>query len=386
MKISKTKITIIVIILIIVLSIAFQKSKSYLAQMAMTKMRSAPVAVETAKVTTAESVNSAESAGRIEAKYSVDVVARINGWLQKRYFVEGAHVKKGQALFLIEPNEYQIAVQQAAAQTKQAEATYINAQKELSRAAELVKNDYVSKSYYDAAIAKRDESKANWDRMKATLSNARLNLSYTKVISPINGKIGKIYITEGNLVNMQSGKLATIVSTDPVYAYFTLKSNDYIKYKKMTSTPDLANVKVELLLADGSKYQDTGKIEFIDNQVDKTAGTIAIRASFSNPNNILVPGDFVTVVTSLINTKKYLVVPQIAVQKSIDGTYVYTIDDEGKAAVKNVEIGNQVDSNWEVISGLKENDTVIVSGITNLRPGASVSVIQPDGNITKEKE
>ncbi len=375
MKINKMTLAIVISVFAIIGVIGFQKYKSVIAAKHMHAAMGAPVAVETDDVTQEDIYTVSESAGRIEAKYSVDVVARINGWLEKRYFTEGANVKKGQTLFSIESNEYKIAIQQASAATRQAQASLVNSEKELARAAELVKNDYVSKSYYDNALAARDQNKATYDMRKAELANAERNLNYTNIVSPIDGKIGKIFITEGNLVNTQTGKLATIVSSDPIYAYYNLKSHDYIKFKKEDShNYKMSNVKIELKLADGSIYPILGTVEFVDNVVDPTAGTIAMRASFANPNNILVPGDYVTVLSSLKTPKTYTLVSQKAVLKSAEGSYVYTIDMEGKSQITPIVTGIQVGDKWEVLSGLKKGDKVIVSGLTSIRPGILVTV------------
>ena len=217
---NKKKLIIGIIIALIILPIVFNKVMTFVSAKIMAKMSAKPPAVEIGTVVDGDYYPKTESVGRIEAKYSVDVVARINGWLQKSYFKEGNYVKKGQTLFLIQPHEYQIAVQQAQAAVRQSKAALVNAEKELTRARELVKNDFVSKSYFDQALATRDQNKAQLDANKTSLANAKLNLSYTQIKAPVDGKIGKIIITEGNLVNAQSGTLARIVSTSPIYVYF----------------------------------------------------------------------------------------------------------------------------------------------------------------------
>ena len=243
---------IVFLVVFILGSIAFQQISSYIDGKNQQKAMNAPKEVQTMHPMIRDVYSKSESAGRIEAKYSVDVVARINGWLQKRFFDEGAKIAKGQTLFLIEPDQYEIAVSNASATVRQTQAALINAEKELVRAKELVKNDYVSKSYYDQALATRDQNKAALDAAKAQLAEAKLNLSYTKIVSPIDGKIGKIIITEGNLVNTTSGALARIVSLSPIYAYFPMKSSEFLKFRKLDSSPDFSNMKVQIQLADGS--------------------------------------------------------------------------------------------------------------------------------------
>ena len=379
---QKKKLILLFLILVIVVPIVFNKVMSAIGVQMMMKMRMKPAVVEVAPVLENEIYDQADSAGRLEPKYSVDVVARVNGWLQKRYFEEGAYVKKGQVLFLIEPNEYQIAVENAAAAVRQSQAALVNSQKELKRAQELVKGDFVSKSYYDSAVATRDQNKAMLDVNRSNLDRARLNLSYTRITSPIDGKIGKIMITEGNLVNAQAGALAKIVSVNPVYAYFNLKSEEYLKFKKSDKKADLSNMKVELELADGSKYPVVGKIEFINNVVDPSAGTIDLRATFPNNDNLLVPGDYIKVVASSTVPRKVILVPQSAVTNSTEGYFVWVIDKEQTAQKKLIKISDPVQNCWIVEEGLKPNEIIITKGLQKLKPGIKVKV---DDGTSKEK-
>lgn len=378
---KKKKLILAILILVIILPILYNKVVTVIGGTMMAKMMSAPPVVEVAPVIENDIYDKSESAGRLEAKYSVDVVARVNGWLQKRYFEEGAMVKKGQTLFLIEPNEYAIAVQNAQAAVRQSQAALTNSEKELKRAQELVKGDYVSKSFYDAAVATRDQNRAMVDVNRSNLAKASLNLSYTRVVSPIDGKIGKIMITEGNLVNPQAGSLAQIVSINPVYAYFNLKSEDFIQFKKSDRKQNLSNMKVELELADGSKYPITGKIEFINNVVDPSAGTIALRATFPNSQNLLVPGDYIKVVASSTVPRKVTLAPQAAVTDSTKGYYVWVIDKENKAQQKFIKISDQVEQCWIVEEGLKPNEVIITKGLQKLKPGVVVKI--DDGTSEK---
>lgn len=373
------KLIIGIVIAIIVIPIVFNKVAGMIGAKIMTEMQKKPSAVEVAIATEEEILPQTESVGRIEAKYSVDVVARINGWLQKRYFQEGAYVKKGQTLFLIQPNEYSIAVAQASAAVRQSQAALTNSQKELKRAEELVKNDFVSKSYYDQAIATRDQNKASLDVSRANLAAAQLNLSYTRITSPVDGKVGKILITEGNLVNSSSGALTRIVSTSPIYAYFNIKSEDYIKFMKDALDPkccELSGMDVKIKLSDGTQYKENGKLEFVNNEVDPTAGTIALRATFQNSDQLLVPGDFVNVTAIAKKPLKVVLVPQVAVSDSTQGTYVWIIDENNQAQQKFVTIANQEGDKWIVTEGLKPGEKVIKAGFQRLRAGAPVTVVE----------
>ncbi len=384
---NRKKLIGIIIIAIILVPIVFNKIAGFISEKIATEMQKKPTEVEVGYSTEGDYYPKNESVGRVEAKYSVDVVARINGWLQKRYFKEGAFVKKGQTLFLIQPNEYQIAVQQAEAAVRQSEAALINAEKELVRAKELVKNDFVSKSYYDNALATRDQNRATRDVNKANLAAAKLNLSYTKITSPVNGRVGKILITEGNLVNPQSGTLARIVSTSPIYVYFTIKSEDYIAYRKFrleNNLPKDPGMNVQIRLSDGTLYKEQGKLEFMNNEVDQTAGTISVRATFQNKDNLLVPGDFVNVTATAKEPVKVILVPQIAVSDSTEGTYVWVVDKNKQVQQKFIKIDKQEGDNWIVTEGLEPGEIVVESGFQKLRPGSYVTFKEPGSSIQTE--
>ena len=374
---NKKKLIWIIIAAIIIVPVVFNKIAGIISAKLAAEQQKKPTPVEVALVEQTQIYPQTESVGRIEAKYSVDVVARINGWLQKSYFKEGAYVKKGQTLFLIQPSEYIIAVKQAEAAVRQTEAALINAQKELVRAEELVKNDFVSKSYYDQALATRDQNKATLDVNKANLAAAKLNLSYTKITSPVDGKVGKILITEGNLVNPQSGALTKIVSVSPIYAYFNVKSEDYLRYMKRRLVIDKGSIPgtdVIIKLSDGSVYKEKGQLEFVNNEVDPSAGTISFRAVFENKDHLLVPGDFINVTAVSKKPVDVVVVPQIAVSDSTEGTYVWVVNEESQAKRKFVKISNQQGDKWIVDEGLQPGEQVITKGFQRLRDGAAVVI------------
>ena len=365
---------ILFLIVFILGSIGYRQGYSMYTGYIQAKAAKIPKEVQIMNPVKMDVYSKSESAGRVEAKYSVDIVARINGWLEKSYFKEGDKVKKGQLLFLIEPDQYQNLVNTAAANVRQAQATLINAEKELTRAKELVKNDYVSKSYYDQVLATRDTSKAALDAAKVQLADAKLNLSYTKIVSPVDGKIGKIIITEGNLVNTQTGPIARVVSNSPIYVLFNLKSSEFLKFKKQGSSKDFSNMEVRLQLADGTMYDEVGKIEYVGNEVDQTTGTIDLRATFQNENELLVPGDFVSVVIKSIEPREALTVPQSAALNDAQGYYVWTVDADNKTVRKNIQVSQEINKNWIVESGLEITDNIVAKkGVQSIRmPGQVV--------------
>lgn len=317
-------------------------------------------------------IDSIESTGRINSTYSVDIVARVDGYLQKRFFKEGADVKKGALLFLIEPQTYAAAVNQANANLRNSQAALKNSQINYRRAEQLVKDDYISKAEYDQRVASRDMDKAAVDANSASLVQARINYGYTRVYSPINGRVGKILITEGNLVGPSAGPLTTVVSTNPIQVDFNLKSKDFLALKKSSQMESFGDVKVQIKLADDTLYPITGTIKFVDNQLDPSTGTVAVRATFPNPKNLLVQGDYVSVVCSLAQPRNVITVPQEAVLDSAKGKYVYIIGQDKKAKIAPVQVNGDYKGNWIVENGLKEGDVVAVRGLQQLQPDISV--------------
>ena len=374
---SKKNRIILFLVILIVSPICWKQYTGWKAGVEQQKAAKMPKAVQTINPLTIDVYTESDSAGRVEAKYSVDIVARINGWLQKSYFEEGDKVKKGQPLFLIEPDQYQNLVNTAAANVRQAQAALTNAEKELTRAQELVKSDYVSKSYYDQALATRDSSRAALDAAKAQLADAKLNLSYTKITSPVDGKIGKIIITEGNLVNTATGPIARVVSTSPIYVLFNLKSSEFLKLKKNDTSDDFANMEVKLQLADGTIFDEVGKIEYVGNEVNPTTGTIDLRATFENANELLVPGDFVSVMVKSTTPRQTLAVPQSAALNDAQGYYVWTIGEENRVVRKNIKVSQEVNKNWVVEEGLEATDVVVAKGLQSIRMPGQVVVPTP---------
>ena len=381
---SKKNRIILFLIILIVFPICWKQYTGWKAGMMQQQAAKMPKAVQIMNPIIEKVYSSSESAGRVEAKYSVDIVARINGWLQKSYFQEGDAVKKGQPLFLIEPDQYQNLVNTAAANVRQAQASLTNAEKELVRAQELVKSDYVSKSYYDQALATRDGAKAALDAAKAQLADAKLNLSYTKIVAPVDGRIGKIIITEGNLVNTATGPIARVVSTSPIYVLFNLKSSEFMKFKKDGSS-DLDHMEVQLQLADGSIYNEVGRIEYVGNEVNPTTGTIDLRATFENADEYLVHGDFVNVIIKSTVPKEKLAVPQSAALNDAQGFYVWVVDAENKAQRKNIIVSQEINKNWIVEEGLELTDNIVAKGVQSIRMPGQVVVPSPLEFETEQK-
>lgn len=315
-----------------------------------------------------------EAPGRVVSKYRVDVLARISGYLQKSYFKEGDFVKEGQVLFLIEPTEYSNAANVAAANVKNLTAKLVYAEKQLARSAELVKKDYIAKAQYDEMLSNRDSLKAQLASAKASYNDAQRNLGYTNVKSPVDGKVGIINVTVGNYVSPSTGALTTINSTNPIYVTFPLDSKDF---QSLASSDGDANKnrKVELIMSNGSKYPLKGVQDFQDNKVDTSTGTVTMRATFENPDNALIHGEFVTVKLYANKPVNVPVAPVTAVLENQAGKYVYKMDENDLPQLVYVKTGEQVGHNWIINEGLQKGDRIITEGLQKVTPGKPVKIV-----------
>ena len=336
------------------------------------KAQKAPeVTVDTIKDT--EIIRSYEAPGRVVAKYRVDVLARINGYLQKSYFKEGDFVKAGQTLFLIEPAEYSNAANVAKADVENLKAQLEYAEKQLARAEELVKKDYIAKSQYDNILSQRDSLRAQLASARSRYNDSNRNLSYTNVKAPVDGRVGIIDVTLGNYVSPSSGPLTTINSTDPIYVTFPLESTDYNALAQADGA-DNKNRRVEVYFSGGNKYELEGIQDFIDNKIDPSTGTVTLRATFKNPNNQLLHGEFVNIKLYSNRPVKTPIVPLVAVQENQAGKYVYKIDEQNLPQLVYIKVSGQHGDNWIIKDGLKTGDKVIVDGIQKVMPNTPISI------------
>ena len=354
----------VILLLVIIVPIVYNKAAGAITGFIQKQAMKMPkeVVVDNPHI---EKVNiSAEATGRVEAQYSIDVIARVSGFLLKKYFHEGDFVKQGQLLFQIDPKEYQLSVNNSRAAVNQYNALYTNAQQEWNRASALVKEDLISRSDVDSSLAARNQNRALLDSANQQLELAKVNLSYTSIRSPIDGRIGKVNITEGNYVSPTSGSLVNVSSVTPVYVTFSLKSDDFVKLLKASDR--FKDVQVKVQFGDGTWYNKVGTINFVDNKIDKDSGSVQMRATFDNTKMWLVPGDYMKV--KLVAPKKveYLTVPQSCTKgDAMSGYYVWAVKDD-KAVKKDIKVSDDIDNNWIVEDGLNSGDTIVVSGIQNV--------------------
>lgn len=354
--------------------------------------------VETAPVKMASVTNQTQFVGSVVAAQQVTLMARVEGFLDSVNFKEGSFVQADSTAFLIEKDTYQAAVEGAQAQLESAIAAEAGAEANLKlqdinlvRQKELLRTAAVSQSTVDQAQANRDGAAAQVDQAKAQillmqsqLQTAQLNLSFTDVKTPITGRIGKANITEGNLVSPSSGALATVVQTDPIRVVFSISDREYLEVVRTLQpdnkgiAADAAAYQPKLQLPDGTTYDQPGRIAFIDNMIDSSTGTIAVYAEFANPQLKLVPGQFVQVIVQAGQSVELPVVPASAILQDQEGAYVFGLDEQNRAQIRRVTLGQRVGTDWAITAGLVNGEMVIVSGIQKVTPGIVVTP-QPAG-------
>lgn len=318
-----------------------------------------------------------DAPGRVTSKYQVNVLARIAGYLQKSYFKEGDFVKAGQILFQIEPTEYENTSDVARANVENIKSQLEFAEKQLARAEELIKKDYIAKAKYDEILAQRNALKAQLASSQATYNDTKRNYGYTHIKAPVDGKIGIITVTVGNYVTPSSGALTTINSTNPIYVTFPLNSADFNALSNADQNNNQQR-KVELYFADGTKYAFDGEQDFQDNKIEQSTGTVTLRATFNNPNDQLLHGEFVNVKLYANNKINKPVVPQTAVQENQEGKFVYKIDENGLPQLTYIKTGGQEGEYWIVLSGVSKDDKIVTDGIQKVTPGKPVTSVSKE--------
>ncbi len=319
-----------------------------------------------------------ELPGRTNAYRTAEVRPQVSGIVLKRQFVEGSDVQAGQSLYQIDPATYQAACNSALGDLKKAQASSEIAHLTVQREQPLRAKNYVSPQEFDTSVAQARQADADVFAARAALETARINLQYTKVISPISGRIGKSSITEGALVtSSQSSALATVQQLDPMYVDVTQSSDDFLKLKQAIASGAITHnggkVPVSLILNNGQRYQPTGTLEFSDVTVDQSTGSITLRAIIPNPQHSLLPGMYVRAEIDQGQQKDALLVPQQGITRNPRGEATALIADaHNKAQLRQVTANQAIGDKWLVTSGLQAGDRVIVSGLMRLKPGMTV--------------
>ena len=317
--------------------------------------------------------------GRVEAVETVELVARVEGFLEQRDFREGGHVGKGDLLFLIEQAPYRIAVEQREADLAGARATLKNAEEDFARKETLVKRKTLARSALGEARAALGIARAAVQQAQAALRRAQLDLSYTEVISPIAGQISRAAYSVGAFVRPGDGALATVTSTDPVHVTIAVPEKDLIEARRQGIDLENPPVAPSLLLSDGNVYAYAGEFDYLDPSVDQATDTLLARAVFPNPERVLLPGQFVTVIVRQKQPVSAVVIPQAAVQKDQQGHFVLVVDRAGRAGIRRVALGEQTGTEWVVSEGLAEGERIVVQGLQKIRPDMVVNPVEAQG-------
>ena len=318
-----------------------------------------------------------EYTARLEAIDSVEVRARVSGYLESVHFREGSVVKKGDLLFLIDPRPYEAQLRRAEGDLELAQSRLNLAQKNLARATYLVKSNAMSKEEAETRAAVVRQAEAGVATSQAAVDAAKLDVEFTRVTAPVSGRVSRKIVTEGNLINggvgTQGTLLTTIVSLDPLYVYFEANERDYLKYVRLAQTDERPSSHdhknpVQMGLADEQGFPHVGYMDFVDNQIDRGTGTILWRAIVPNPDGLLAPGLFVRL--RLMGSSKYraLLIPDDAVQSDQAEKFVWVVDGDNKVHYRKVTCGSLHDGLRVVREGLAPQDRVIVKGIQRARP------------------
>lgn len=321
-----------------------------------------------------------EYQGWVEAVDSVEVRARVGGYLDSVHFKEGADVEKGQLLFVIDPRPFKAALDAAMADLAQAQTRFELASNDMARAERLLKAKAISEEDADSRAKAERTAAAAIQSAQASVEMAQLNMEYTSVRAPITGRIGRKMVTEGNLVNgtmAVSSLLTTIVALDPLYCRFDADERSILKYQQLARQGGQENLRggkwpCEMALANETGFPHKGVLDFVDNQVDPSTGTMRVRGIFSNPDHTLQPGFFARIRVPGSTAYQALLIPDLAIGSDQDQKFVLVVDAQNIAQYVPVKLGPLIDGARVVREGLHPNDWIVINGLMSVRPGSEV--------------
>jgi RND family efflux transporter MFP subunit len=355
------------------------------AQQPQTTAAPAPPKVTVSQPSMREVVEWEEYTGRLEAAESVEIRARVNGYLQSIHFKDGAIVRKGDLLFVIDPRPYQAELERAKAELALAAARLERMEKDLTRAQKLLQARAASQEEVDTRVADQRQAQESVQAARAMVNAAQLNVEFTQVRAPISGRISRYFVSVGNLINggttVQSTLLTTIVSLDPIYCYFEADERSYLKAMRLLRGGERANGRegrppAYVGLADEEAFPHQGYIDFMDNRLDAKTGTITGRVVLPNPDLLLAPGLFARVRIPVGSKYKALLLPPEAVGSDLSQQFVFVVDDQNLVQYRKVTLGPIIDG-WRVVrDGVQPEDWVIVKGVQRAKTGAKVDPIK----------
>jgi RND family efflux transporter MFP subunit len=339
----------------------------------MAKMQAEAPLVRVQKVVAKEITSKKEYIGRVEAIDSVDLVARVSGYLESIDFVEGRYVKAGDLMFTIEKEMFQAQIEARKGTVSQIEADLTEAEKYLRRL-QSAKEGSVPQKDIESAQRDVDSFRAQLVSARANLDLAEIDLKYATVWAPMSGRVTKKRYSVGDYVGPNSGTIATIVKMNPIRVVCSLSEVEYLNLMERSGSSPEKIFRPALRLPNGMLYQHEGRWDFADTQIDSSTGTISLRSRYSNPNGLLIPGGYVTVVLSPIKEETLPLVPQAAVAEDQEGSYVYVVGEKNQAEKRPIKKGSVYGTDWIVEEGIRAGETVIVEGMQKVRPGQTVTI------------
>ena len=317
-----------------------------------------------------------EFVARTDAFKKANLRARVEGELIERHFREGSSVEKGQVLLKIAPAAYKAALSAAKADLSSRLSGEENAKRNLKRANELIDEGYISQSDYDRLTTEESQAKSAVKAAQAVLEKAELDLSYTTITAPFSGRIGKVNYNVGNIVGPTSDNLATLIITDPIFVSFQVEESYYISYlQKNQGAITSVAVDFSLRLPNNSQYSEKGKLDFADTKIAQGMGTVELRTVFPNPQNIILPGLFVTLIVESQDKEAMALIPQAAVQEGQQGKFVLVVDESNEVKKRHVVLGRRINAMWVVEKGVAMGERVIVEGLQKVRTGVKVKPV-----------
>ena len=342
---------------------------------AQTMQANTGVPVDVAKVVSQRLTEWDNFTGRLESPHIVALRPRVSGYIDFVAFDEGEYVEQGQTLFLIDNRTFKAEVSRLTAQLEEAKSRVQLAEQNYNRAFKLRKTQAVSEEVLDARLAEKNQALASLNQTQAELDVARLNRGFARVEAPISGRISRANITEGNFVTAGQTELTRIVSTDRLYAYFDIDEQTYLNYLSSTNKASTAvsEQPVAMRLANESDYHHWGQIDFIDNQVNSSTGTLRVRAVFNNDESRLIPGLFAHLKLAGDTQEQGILIKEKAIGTDLNNKFVLVVNEENKVEYRPVTLGDKVGSMRIIKRGLNANDSIVVDGLQRVRPGALVA-------------
>ena len=325
-----------------------------------------------------------EYVGQAEAVQTVEIRSRVQGLLERQAFRDGAAVHRGELLFVIDPQPFEAALEQARANLAQAEAAAANSAQNLARVSRLIADNAVSQQDLDTAVARDRADRASVEAVRAAVHEAALNLGYTQITAPRDGTVSKALVKPGSLVTVAQTLLTTLYSVNPMYVNFALGEQRALDLTRRARTKAAGQGDFRLRLVDGSDYPQPGRLDFVDAAIDPKNDTLQVRISVPNPDGILRPGQYVRVLVPSASRPDAILIPQKAVQELQGLKNVFVVGPDNKVAVRQITATQRLGTDWVLDSGISAGEVVVIDGLQKVAPGATVKPVFAPERVASE--